>query len=95
MGEQMLDLAEGKFGHRLGQLLAKAENVGLTKFVSLSKIQREAIRRAETYYAGKLFEYPAVGEALSSYPQMPSIEELFGAAELLVVSLAKPCNDAS
>lgn len=93
-GKEMLDLADGQFGHKLSTILKAAEDAGLLTMVPLSEAHREAICLAETYYAGKVFEYPAVGESLSAYPSMPPLETLFDAAALLSSSLAKPCREA-
>lgn len=93
-GQEMLAMADGKLGHKLSSILEAADAVGLKSFVSLSDEQLGAIRLAETYYAGKVFEYPAVGEALSGYPGLPPIEALLEAAALLVSTLAKPCKEA-
>jgi hypothetical protein len=94
-GQKMVNMAKFQIGHQLDAILADADRQGLTSRVALTDDQRTAIRGATTYYAGKLFEYPAVGEALSAYPSMPPLEELFGAARLLVDGLRQPCRDAS
>jgi len=93
-GIEMLDLADGQYGHKLGAILAKAEMEGLLERVPLKAEHLEAIRYAEAYYAGKVFEYPAVGEALSAYPKMPPLETLFEAATQLTQSLAQSCREA-
>ena len=93
-GKQMIDLAEGQFAHKLGSILTAAEGAGLSKLVLFTDLQVEEIRIAETYYAGKVFEYPAVGEALSGYPSRPTLSHLFEAATVLVEKLAKPCREA-
>jgi hypothetical protein len=93
-GQEMLAMADGKLGHKLGAILEAADRAGLKTVVSLSKEQLAAIRHAETYYAGKVFEYPAVGEALSGYPSLPPLEALLEAAVTLVSTLAKPCKEA-
>ena len=93
-GHQMVNLAEGQFGHKLGAILNEAESIGLLDLVPLTTAHREVIKRAEIYYAGKVFEYPAVGEAVSAYPDMPQLTELFDAAALLTSSLAQTCREA-
>lgn len=93
-GHQMVNLAEGQFGHKLSAILSEAESAGLLEVVPLTAAHREAIKGAETYYAGKVFEYPAVGEALSAYPGMPPLTLLFEAGALLTSSLAQPCREA-
>lgn len=93
-GVAMVELADGPYGHNLGSLLTKSIEANLAEFASLSEVKSEAIRLATTYYGGKLFEYPAVGEALSAYPQMPPVEVLFEAAASLVEALRQPCREA-
>ena len=94
-GKLMVELADGKLAHKLGALLSAAEEASLSKIVSLSDAQENAVRLAETYYAGKVFEYPAVGEAISAYPGMPSLSLLFEVATLLVEQLAIPCYETN
>jgi hypothetical protein len=93
-GRAMVDLADGQFGHKLSAILTEAEAADLLALVPLSSAHRKAITSAESYYACKVFEYPAVGEALSAYPSMPPIDALFEAASLLTRSLATPCREA-
>lgn len=93
-GAAMVELADGPYGHNLDALLTKSIDANLAQFASLSKAQSSAIRLATTYYSGKVFEYPAVGEALSAYPQMPPVEALFEAAAALVGALRQPCREA-
>ena len=93
-GHEMVNLAEGQFAHKLGAILNEAESAGLLDAVPLSSTHLEAIKSAETYYSGKVFEYPAVGEALSAYPCMPPLNLLFEAAALLTSSLAQSCREA-
>jgi len=90
-GAAMLELADGAHGHNLETLLQKAEKKALRTTVPLTDAHRAAIRLASVYYAGKVFEYPAVGEAMSAYPSMPPMDTLFDAATLLVESLRQPC----
>jgi hypothetical protein len=78
----------------LETLLRNADEKGLTPLVALTEAQRAAIRQASVYYEGKVFEYPAVGEAMSGYPDMPALSLLFEVAAVLVESLRKPCQEA-
>lgn len=93
-GSAMVDLAGGQFGHKLSVILKEAEAADLLALVPLTAVHRKAITSAESYYAGKVFEYPAVGEAFSAYPSMPPLFALFEAAVLLTKSLATPCREA-
>ena len=93
-GTAMLELADGSYGHNLDIILEKADENGLGTLVHLTKAHKAEIRHASVYYAGKVFEYPAVGEALSAYPSMPTIDILFEAATVLIDSLRKQCREA-
>ena len=52
------------------------------------------IVNASDYYAGKVFEYPAMGEAANAYPRLPNLDVLIAAAQLLVQTLELPCKEA-
>lgn len=93
-GAAMLELADGSYGHNLEAILQKAEEKHLSKHVKLTLEHKAEVRKASLYYSGKVFEYPAVGEALSGYPSMPKIDILITVAELLVTSLSKECEEA-
>lgn len=93
-GVAMIRLAEGPYAHNLESLLAKANDAGLPKVAAFTDAQGNAIRLATTYYSGKVFEYPAVGEAFNAYPHMPPIEPLTEAASFLVEALRQPCHQA-
>jgi hypothetical protein len=93
-GDKMIDMMEGGLGHNLEALLRAAIERGLNDLVSLTDSQRIAVCQATTYYAGKVFEYPAIGEALSAYPQLPSLHDLFEVAAHLVDALRKPCQES-
>ena len=93
-GAAMLELADGSYGHNLEAILQKAEEKQLNKHVKLTPKHKPEIRKASLYYSGKVFEYPAVGEALSGYPSMPKIDILIEVATLLVESLGQQCLEA-
>lgn len=88
----MLALSDG--GHRLSSLLDKALAESLAAMVSLTPAQRQAIHLADEYYSGKVFEYPAVGEAMLGYSKMPPMDALLEAAQALVDGLRIPCREA-
>lgn len=93
-GLSMLELSESSYGHKLSVILEKAEAGGLLAAVPLSEEHRREICIASEYYAGKVFEYPAPGEAISSYPRMPALDVLFDAANTIIAALARPCRAA-
>jgi hypothetical protein len=94
-GVTMLELAEGSYGHNLMTILQKSDESGLDTLVPFTECHRAAIRLASTYYLGKVFEYPAIVEAMSGYPSMPPVDVLFDAAKVLVDSLRQPCREAN
>lgn len=56
--------------------------------------QGNEIRKATAYDNGKLFEYPAFGEALTAYPELPDLDVLLVAATSLVENLSQPCGES-
>jgi len=87
-------LLAGGYGHNLGNILAEAEKHGLLKWVSLSREELDAMRWASKYYEAKVFEYPAMLEAMKGYPENPNLTLLFSAAETLVAAVGHDCLDA-
>ena len=81
-------------GHNLETLLRNTDEKGFAALVTLTEAQRAAIRHASTYYEGKVFEYPAIGETLCAYPGMPALDVLYETAAILVNSLRELCREA-
>jgi hypothetical protein len=94
-GYSLDELAGGKFSHDLGKILDEAERNGLRQFVAWGEDGTFQIRRASSYYSSKVFEYPAVGEALSGYSGSPATNVLIDAADRLVDALHEPCLQAA
>jgi len=94
-GLAMLELAGGAYGHNLEAILGEADRRELARLVSLTEPQRIVIQHASGYYEGKVFEYPAVGEAVSAYPKLPAFDALREIAAILVTSLHQPCLEAT
>jgi len=90
----MLALSEGKFAHNLESIAQAAEEKGLREQTKLLDCHMDEIRKANLYYIGKVFEYPAVGEAIRGFHEMPSLPVLLEAAVILVSSLRQPCLEA-
>ena len=63
---EMLDPVDGQFGHKLSLILKVCDEGGIRELVPLADGHMEAIRLAETYDAGKVFEYPAIGDPTSN-----------------------------
>jgi hypothetical protein len=93
-GDTMLSLSDSALGHNLVAILTTADAKGLAKKVVLTPDHRAEIARAAAYYGGKVFEYPAVGEAMVGYPSLPKLTVLLEASQALVESLAKSCMEA-
>jgi hypothetical protein len=90
-GRSLDQLASGAFGHNLDALLAEAQKLGISVVVRLNVRQLAEIRRASDYYSEKVFEYPAVAEAIAGYPKNPNVRLLLSAAEALMEALRGPC----
>jgi hypothetical protein len=93
-GALMLDLSGTEFGHKLDALLEHADRKRLADTAALSRSHRIEILRASVYYEGKVFEYPAVGEALRGYPGKAALPSLLEAAHVLIEALRIPCGNA-
>ena len=91
-GRKMVTMAQGAMGHHLDRLLADALDEGLSDLVQLTGDDLDEIRRASDYYGSKVFQYPALGEAVRGYPTLPSIDELLRAAAALVDGLHESCR---
>ena len=90
-GYSLNKLAEHQFSHQIVNLLDQAERNGLYEFVNLKDVEKSQIGSASDYYSSKVFEYPAVSEAIQGYPKRPDINILIDAAETLVGALKDPC----
>jgi hypothetical protein len=87
-------LAGGPYAHDLENLLLEAEKHNLHQLVTLGGSHRFQIIRASGYYYEKVFEYPAIAEALGGYPDLPDADELLSAADALLSALREPCLSA-
>lgn len=82
-GRSLVDLSSTALAHDLERLLDLALSMGLGQIVSLDQEQQVAIRKANKYYVEKVFEYPAVLEAIKGYKQLPEFATLLAAAKLM------------
>jgi hypothetical protein len=95
-GHSLAALADPAFGHDLGALLAEAEKHGLSDIAKLTASHQFQIQRASKYYLEKVFEYPAIGEMVTTnYGDRPSTDVLISGAEVLVAALYDPCFSAT
>lgn len=93
-GRSLLQLSEFKYGHNLEAILVSAETNNIDLTVTLSSVQKAEIKKATFYYLGKVFEYPASGEAIVAYPELPNLDVLIDTALHLVAKLEVPCREA-
>ena len=93
-GITLKELAGRKYGHNLGSKHVEIRG-DAAKFGGTKKLHNEEIARADKYYSEKVFEYPAISEAIEGYPQKPNLVVLRSAAELLVIRLEALCLDAA
>jgi hypothetical protein len=90
-GYPLMQLSGGVYGHDLQNLLEQADAHGLAEMVPLSAEERWAMECAATYYRNKVFEYPALVEAVRGYGGDPSsIDCLLNAGKRLIDSLRDP-----
>lgn len=90
-GYSLERLSGGPLGHDLVSLLDECDKKGLVKVEGLKQKHMNEIRTASKYYVEKVFEYPALGEALTGYPGTPDLVSLTEAADLLVRFNKEPC----
>lgn len=86
-GTPLDELSSGRFSHKLAELLERAKRDGLFDVAQLSPEQIEVIHQADRYYGEKVFEYPAVREAVTAYKHLPDFNLLASAANNLCESL--------
>lgn len=85
------DSARRAGGHDLGRLLSKAQSLGLDGLIRFRIKEVSEIRKASLYYARKVFEYPALAEALRGYPKRPDFKALLTVADELIAAIREPC----
>ena len=84
------------FGHDLGKILKKAQEMGLREFVMITPEQEKEILKAnEYYYSNKGFEYFDVTKAATAYRELPDLLLLEKAAAELVTYLKSFCLNAA
>jgi hypothetical protein len=92
-GRALTELSGGIYGHDLQNLMTQADADGLAQMVVLTVDERSLIDFVHRYYLDKIFEYPAVGEAICGYPGDPgSVEPLLSAGRKLIEQLRDPCS---
>ena len=89
-GITLKELAGRKYGHSLGSKHVEIRG-DAAKFGGTKKLHNEEIARADKYYSEKVFEYPAISEAIKAYPRKPNLAVLCSAAKLLVTCIEALC----
>ena len=93
-GSTMLELKKLNIGHNLTKLINQCLEEKIGNLILLSEEHVSEIKNADVYYSGKVFEYPAIGDALEGYPQTPSLQHLISIAKNLVSVLKEQCLNA-
>lgn len=93
-GYELIKLSGGAFGHNLENILAEAQKLKIDSAACLTSIHKAEIYKASQYYSEKIFEYPALWEAIQAYPSRPDTSILIEAAEVLVSSIFDRCLHA-
>jgi hypothetical protein len=93
-GFSLDQMADGAFGHNLERLLAESKTQNIDTLINLSADQEAEIIRVSIYYAEKVYEYPALGEAIRGYPSHANAARLIDAAGTLIAALWEPCMAA-
>jgi len=93
-GYSLEKLSGGPLGHDLVSLLDECEQEGIKVISDLKDKHKKEIRAASEYYIEKVFEYPAIGEAIRAYPKAPDLSILAEAASILVNYIEEPCLNA-
>lgn len=93
-GSTMADLSDAALGHNLDAILKEAEAKNVAHLVPLSPVEAGEIVKASNYYSGKVFEYPAVAEAMKAYSGRPDFDLLVCVADKLVVGTEASCKAA-
>jgi hypothetical protein len=90
-GFSLQALSDSQLGHDLRKLLSQAREHGLLGMVDLPTEMLAEIERASEYYSEKVFEYPALVEAVTGMSRLPDFSTLLAAATCLVSKLEDPC----
>jgi hypothetical protein len=91
-GMTLFELSDVTFGHNLDRLLECVDQNSHAAVVQLTAANRAAIGQASEYYAAKVFEYPALEEAVRGFPEKPDLGHLLEVARSLVDSLRSACS---
>jgi hypothetical protein len=87
-------LSGGPLGHDLIALMNECEKGDIEVISDLKEKHKKEIHAASEYYIEKVFEYPAIGEAVRAYPKAPDLSILAEAAAILVKYIKEPCLNA-
>ena len=88
------DLKGRNLGHDLWKNLLKARGLGLEQTIPFAAHWEDEIRKANSYYASKGFEYFDVIAAARGYPQLPALDALNEIVTALLERLQPICLSA-
>jgi hypothetical protein len=85
------DLKRRSLNHDLSRILLRARGHGLDTTISFAAHWEDEIRKANSYYASKGFEYFDVIAAARGYPQLPALDALNEIVTALLERLEPIC----
>ena len=94
-GVSKRELKLRSLGHDLEKVLEKAVSMGLDEIVSISFQHNEELKKANSYYLSKGFEYFEVISAVTGYRNLPNLTVLSEFATLLGTNLKQVCMQAT
>jgi len=90
-GMTVATLRNKPYSHDLERILKKARSSGLHKIVTITPARETEIKRANSYYNSKGFEYFKVGPMAEGYLSLPDLSVLRRFASRLVEVLEPIC----
>jgi hypothetical protein len=88
------ELKTKSLGHNLVDIVVKAESLGLSENVKITKKENSEISKANNYYKNKDFEYVNILKTMKGYPLLPDLHILDKLAERIVGYLKEVCLNA-
>ena len=90
-----VQVLKGELGHDLMKCLARAQSEGLEQSLSISATQKAELKKANSYYATKGFEYFQVTKAVTGYRDLPDLRTLRNLAGQLLDEIEDICLKAT
>ena len=84
--------AKPKYGHDLNKLLSSAKREGISSIVSINTTEEGAIKKANSYYKKKSFEYFDLIRAAFGFKDLPDLNILSEFNKKLISSIEEECK---